>query len=202
MLSITKKQSEVLNYIISFAENNGYSPSYQEIATGLGLQSVATIHQHVKALAVKGYLKNDFNKRRALEPISNNNFLSTAFNLPLSGLIAAGQPIEAIEGNDTMSVPSMLVNNPANTYVLKVKGDSMIDDGILDGDFVIIERNHSPQNGDVVVALLDNSYATLKRFYREAKRIRLQPANKTLKPIFSRDPLIQGVVRGVIRNFA
>jgi repressor LexA len=202
MLSITKKQSEVLNYIISFSEENGYSPSYQEIAEGLGLQSVATIHQHVKALATKGFLKNDFNRRRSLEPINKSDALTTAFRLPLCGIIAAGQPIEAIENNESIGVPSLLVADPANTYVLKVKGDSMIDDGIWDGDLVIVERNHSPKNGDVVVALLDNSCATLKKFYREAKRIRLQPANKTLKPIFSRDPLIQGVVRGVIRTFA
>ena len=202
MLSITKKQSEVLNYIVSFAEDNGYSPSYQEIADGLGLQSVATIHQHIKALASKGYLKSDFNKRRSLEAVTNNDILTTAFRLPLVGVIAAGQPIEAIENPDTFSVPSSLVEDPANTYVLKVKGDSMIEDGILDGDLVIVERNHSPKNGDVVVALLDNSYATLKKFYREATRIRLQPANSALKPIFSRDPLIQGVVKAVIRNFA
>jgi repressor LexA len=202
MLSITKKQSEVLNFIVGFAEDNGYSPSYQEIANGLGLQSVATIHQHIKALASKGYLKSDFNKRRSLEAVSNNDFLTTAFKLPLIGVIAAGQPIEAIENPDSYAVPSSLVDDPANTYVLKVKGDSMIDEGIWDGDLVIVERNHSPKNGDVVVALLDNSYATLKKFYREAKRIRLQPANKALKPIFSRDPLIQGVVRAVIRSYA
>lgn len=202
MLNITKKQSEVLNFIVDFNEKNDYNPSYQEIADGLGLQSVATVHQHVKALATKGYLKSDFNKRRSLELVDRGEMLTTAFRLPLVGVIAAGQPIEAIENPDTYAVPSTLVDDPANTYVLKVKGDSMIEEGILDGDLVIIERNHSPKNGDVVVALLDNSYATLKKFYRESKRIRLQPANKALKPIFSRDPLIQGVVRAVIRNFA
>jgi len=110
-------------------------------------------------------------------------------------------PIEAIEEHETIAVPADFVADMNNSYVLRVKGESMIEDGILDGDYVIVERNNSPKNGDVVVALLNNAYATLKKFYRETNRIRLQPANSTMKPIYARDPLIQGVVQGVIRKF-
>ena len=124
-----------------------------------------------------------------------------AIGLPLRGLITAGQPIEAIETNDTIDVPADLVVDEVNSYVLKVRGTSMIDDGILDGDYVVVERNPSPRNGDIVVALLENTYATLKRFYREATRIRLQPANAMMSPIFVHDPLIQGVVRAVLRKY-
>jgi repressor LexA len=125
-----------------------------------------------------------------------------AIELPLAGLITAGEPIEAVEGTETIAVPANFVTDSFNSYVLKVKGESMIEDGILSGDYVIVERNPSPRNGDVVVALLNNAYATLKKFYREPNRIRLQPANSTMKPIYVQDPLIQGVVRGVIRKFA
>jgi SOS regulatory protein LexA len=138
---------------------------------------------------------------RNLEPTDKAVMWGKSVLLPLKGLITAGLPIEAIEEHETFAVPVELVPDSANSYVLRVKGDSMIEDGIFDGDFVIVERNPSPKNGDVVVALLDNVYATLKRFYRERDRIRLQPANSTMKPIYCYDPLIQGVVRAVIRNF-
>ena len=127
--------------------------------------------------------------------------LSLWFTIPLAGLITAGEPIEAVEEKETMAVPANLIVDGANSYVLKVKGRSMIEDGILDGDYVIIERNPSPRNGDVVVALLDNAYATLKRFYREPARIRLQPANSNMKPIYVKDVIVQGVVKAVIRKF-
>ena len=121
--------------------------------------------------------------------------------MPLAGLITAGEPIEAIEDTETIAVPADFVSDKVNSYVLKVKGESMKNDGILSGDYIIVERNPSPTNGDVVVALLDNAYATLKKFYREPNRIRLQPANARMKPIYTKDPLIQGVVKGVIRKF-
>ena len=124
-----------------------------------------------------------------------------AIMLPMAGLITAGAPIEAIEQNEAMAVPAQFVVDGANSYVLQVKGRSMIEDGILDGDFVVIERNPSPKNGEVVVALLDNAYATLKRFYREKNQIRLQPANSSMDPIYVQDCIIQGVVRAVIRKF-
>ena len=122
--------------------------------------------------------------------------------LPLAGLITAGEPIEAVEQNEAMAIPADFVLDPMNSYILKVKGRSMIEDGIFDGDYVVVERNPSPKNGDIVVALLDNAYATLKRFYRESDHIRLQPANSTMQPIIVRGDLnIQGIVRAVMRRF-
>lgn len=186
---LTKRQREILDYIRSKTDDAGYMPSLREIARALGVSSPATVHEHVAILKSKGFFKNDW---------------SRAITLPLMGLITAGEPIEAIEEKETIAVPAKLVVDGMNSYVLKVKGRSMIEDGILDGDFVVVERNPSPRNGEVVVALLDNMYATLKRFYRDGARIRLQPANRALKPIFVQpnDLVVQGVVRAVIRQFA
>lgn len=200
--NLTKRQREILDFITDFSKKHGYSPSMREIGDHFGLSSPATIHVHVENLKEKGWIKNSFNLARSVEVIPTKVNWVEALELPLVGLIAAGEPIEAIEDKESISVPRDLVRDDANSYVLKVKGDSMIEDGILEGDYVIVERNPSPRNGDVVVALLDNAYATLKKFYREANRIRLQPANSTMKPIYSTDPLIQGIVRGVIRKFA
>jgi repressor LexA len=199
---LTKRQKQLLDYISSFIEENGYAPTYQEIGEYFDLSSPATIHQHVKALEEKGYLKSEYNAKRSLEILEvMDESRSIAYELPLVGLIAAGQPIEAVEDNETIAIPSNLVIKQENTFVLKVKGDSMIGDGILSGDYVVVERNNFPKNGDIIVALLDNAYATLKRFYREQSRIRLQPANGKYKPIYVKDLIVQGVVRGVIRNY-
>ena len=199
---LTKRQKEILDFIQSFITEHDYSPSFSEIGKAFGLSSPATIHEHVEALKNKGYLKSDDHAKRALELVPAFDFdIAQAFELPLAGLITAGEPIEAVENNETIAVPSDLVVNKENTFVLKVKGDSMKDDGILSGDFVIVERDFYPQNGDIVVALLDNAYATLKRFYREAKKVRLQPANSDYNPIYVTDLVIQGIVRGVIRNY-
>ena len=199
---LTKRQKEILGFIESFIMEHEYAPSYVEIASAFGLSSPATIHQHVEALKTKGYLLADDHAKRGLELVGQHELdTAQAFNLPLVGLITAGEPIEAIEDNETIAIPSNLVFSQENTFVLRVKGDSMKDDGILSGDYVVVERNFYPQNGDIVVALLDNAYATLKRFYREAKRIRLQPANGKYKPMYVTDLSIQGIVRGVIRNY-
>jgi SOS regulatory protein LexA len=204
-MPLTPKQKEVLDFIVNFINERGYPPSYREIATGLKLASPSTVHTHIQSLRVRGYLREsgDANgaANRELEPTDKAVRWSKAVVLPLKGLITAGQPIEAVEEHETMAVPIELVPDSTNSYILRVKGDSMVDEGILDGDYVIVERNPSPRNGEVVVALLDNAYATLKKFYRERDRIRLQPANKTMQPIYCYDPLIQGVVRGVIRSF-
>lgn len=203
-IPLTPKQKEVLDYIVNFINDRGYPPSYREIATGLELASPSTVHTHIQALRLRGYLRGGDGgnaANRELEPTDKAVRWSKAIMLPLKGLITAGQPIEAVEEHETMAVPVDLVPDSANSYILRVKGDSMIDEGILDGDYVIVERNPSPKNGDVVVALLDNAYATLKKFYRERDRIRLQPANKTMQPIYCYDPLIQGIVRAVIRSF-
>ena len=200
MLPLTKRQKAILDYIVA-AVREGYAPSLREIGREIGLSSPASVHEHVERLRMKGYVRPGDGSRIELTP-SVLRF-DKAMLLPLSGLITAGEPIEAIQEHETIAVPAQLVVDGMNSYVLKVRGQSMIEDGILDGDLVVIERNPSPRNGDVVVALLDNAYATLKRFYRDADRIRLQPANRELKPIYVRpnDCSIQGVVRAVIRQF-
>lgn len=200
--TMTKRQKEILDFIQDFFKKYGYSPTFREIGDSLGISSSATVHAHIENLRNKGYLKSDHNKGRSIELVRIDDSWTKTIELPLMGLIAAGEPIEAVENKETIAVPVNFVQDSANTYVLQVKGDSMVDEGILEGDYVIVERNPSPSNGDVVVALLNNAYATLKKFYREKDRIRLQPANSKMKPIYTRDPLIQGIVRGVIRKFS
>ncbi|MBI4458382.1 transcriptional repressor LexA [Candidatus Uhrbacteria bacterium] len=199
--TLTKKQKEVLDFVAGYITEMGYAPSYREVAEHFGFSSTATVHEHIKNLEAKGCLKSDPDTVRSLELSPALLRLAKAIELPLMGLITAGAPIEAVETKETVAVPAQLAVDGINSYVLRVKGESMVDDGILSGDYVIVERNPSPSNGDIVVALLDNMYATLKRFYREKDRIRLQPANSTMRPIFVRDVIVQGVVRGVIRDF-
>lgn len=201
---LTKRQKEILNFIERFIQKKGYTPSYREIAKGLGLASPSTVCQHIKALCEKGVINTgDDGSARSIELVESKKTMSPlSIMLPLAGLITAGEPIEAIEENEAIAIPANLVVDVDNSYVLQVRGRSMIEDGIFDGDFVVIERNPSPKNGDIVVALLDNQYATLKRFYREAKQIRLQPANSTMEPIIVKGNVnIQGIVRAVIRQF-
>lgn len=199
--SLTKKQKAVLDFVINYIKDNGLSPTVREVAEEFGFSSPATAHEHLQNLKDKGFIKIHPDEIRGLEPAKKIMSLSRSIELPLSGLIAAGEPIEAIGGQETMAVPADLVVDGANSYILRVKGESMIEDGIFNGDYVIVERNPSPKNGDVVVALLDNAYATLKRFYRETNRIKLQPANASMKPIYVKDLIVQGVVRAVIRRF-
>jgi len=198
MPNLTKKQKQILDFITQFIQSYEYAPSYREIADHFGLSSTATVHEHIKSLEDKGLISSSHNAARSLEVI--NYRFGKSIELPLAGLITAGEPIEAIETHETIAVPQNMIRDE-NSFVLKVKGESMIEDGILDGDYVIVERNFYPRNGDVVVALLDNTYATLKKYYREKDRIRLQPANHTMKPIYSKNPAIQGVVKGIMRTF-
>lgn len=200
MTQLTPKQKEVLDFIVSFIQENDYPPSFREIADGLNLASPSTVHVHIRSLRERGFLRGN-GAARNLEPTDKAVKWGKSVLLPLKGLITAGEPIEAVEEYEAFAVPVELAPDSANTYVLRVKGSSMVEDGIFDGDYVVVERNPSPRNGDVVVALLDNEYATLKRFYRERDRIRLQPANSSMKPIYCHDPLIQGIVRAVIRSF-
>ena len=200
--NLTKRQRQILDFINDFSKEKGYAPSLREIGEHFNLSSPATIHAHIQSLKQKGFIKNSFNLARSIAIVPAKVNWVASLELPLAGLITAGEPIEAVEEKETIAVPADFVSDSANSYVLKVRGESMIEDGILDGDFVIVERNPSPKNGDIVVALLNNAYATLKKFYRESKRIRLQPANSAMKPIYAADPLIQGVVRGVISKFA
>ncbi len=199
-MNLTKKQKEILDFIASFSMNRGYAPSYREIATHFHLSSVSTVFEHVKALEEKGFIEKNFNSARSIDIVEPTQESSGVIELPLVGLITAGEPIEAVETRESIAVPESLVEN-MNSFVLKVKGESMIGEGIYDGDFVIVERNFYPQDGDVVVALIDNTYATLKKYYREANCIRLQPANPAMDPIFVINPAIQGIVRGIFRKF-
>ena len=200
--NLTRRQKQILDFIRGFEREHGIPPSYREIGKGMGLSSPATVFEHIQALQQKGRLKRGYNEIRSLELSPTLSHLDGGIvELPLVGLITAGEPIEAVENQETMAVPDNLVVDGLNSYILRVKGQSMIEDGILDGDFVIVERNPLPKNGDVVVALLDNAYATLKKFYREKGQIRLQPANSSMNPIFVKDLIVQGVVRAVIRRF-
>lgn len=203
-LILTPKQKEVLDFVVQYIHEQGFAPSYREIATGLQLASPSTVHAHVQALRARGYLRAgeaDMPSARELQPTEKAVRWGKSVLLPLKGLITAGLPIEAVEDREVISVPVDLVRDSAKSFVLRVKGESMIEEGILDGDYVVIEQNPSPQNGQVVVALIDQIYVTLKKFYREKNRVRLQPANKTMQPIYCENPLIQGVVRGLIRSF-
>jgi repressor LexA len=198
---LTKKQSEILRFIGDFIRDNEYAPSYREVAAHLGLSSTATVHEHIKNLERKGYLKSEPEAPRSMEIGATLAAAAKAIMLPLKGLITAGAPIEAIETDEQMAVPANLVSADEDAYVLKVKGDSMIDDGILSGDYVVVVASPAPRDGDTVVALLENNYATLKRFYKEKGHVRLQPANRTMAPLYVKDIIVQGVVRGVIRDF-
>lgn len=203
--AITKKQKRILDYITSFIEKNGYSPSYREIAAGLKLNSVATVAQHIESLTKKGLISKGSNSARSLMPVEEvSQSLESMVGLPILGMIAAGKPIETIEGHqETLEVPPFMVGSK-KSYVLQVKGESMIDDGIFDGDYVVVQEKEIPSNGEVVVALVNGSEATLKRYYKEDSRIRLQPANMAMEPIYidNKIPIdIQGVVIGLIRKY-
>ncbi|MCX6809516.1 MAG: transcriptional repressor LexA [Candidatus Berkelbacteria bacterium] len=197
-LPLTKRQTEILNFIKSFIDENDYAPSYREIAKALGLSSVATVAEYINVLEQKGHLTRQSSCARALQ--LTPSWDERTFEVPLIGIIAAGHPIEAIRTNETIDIPRDMMG--PSVFALKVSGDSMKDDGIFDGDYVIIEKTNNPRNGDIVVALVDNDNVTLKRFFREKRRIRLQPANKTYKPIYTKKALVQGRLRGVIRKYA
>lgn len=204
--ALTKKQRKTLDFIISFIEQKGYSPSYREIADGLKLSSVATVAQHIDTLVEKGFLEKGTNSARSLIPVEEveASINEPGVGLPILGLIAAGSPIETITGHqETLEVPTFMVGSKSS-YVLQVKGQSMIEDGIHDGDYVVVQEKEVPSNGDTVVALVNNGEATLKRYYKESNRIRLQPANSTMEPIYvdAGTPIkIQGVLIGLIRKY-
>lgn len=197
--SLTPKQLRVLTFIRDFTSARGYAPTMQELADEFDVSKV-TVFEHIAALQKKGYLKRSRHKARSLRLSDDIAFPDErATCLPLVGSIAAGLPIEAVEDREVLDLEEMFVT-PHETFVLRVRGDSMIDDNICDGDFVVVEKREAPRDGETVVALLDEEEATLKRFYREADGIRLQPANPNYEPIRVRDVRIQGVVVGVIRQ--
>jgi len=201
METLTKKQKEILEYIRQFIDENGYAPSYREIAAYFELSSTGTIAEYVSILEDKGYLTKEATEARAIQLTPAYDDGVELHSIQLLGIIDAGRPIEAIRTNETIDIPRDMLGR--HTFALKVRGESMIDDGILEGDYVIIEQTSSPKNGEIVVALIDNSNATLKRYYSEKNSVRLQPANKTMKPmLFKKNRVtIQGRVKGVIRKF-
>ena len=207
-MALTKRQKDFLNFLADFLEKRGYSPSYEEIADGLSLASLATVHKHILALESKQYLKRGFNQSRSLEIspkyYSEQRQHSSEVNLeiPLLGKIAAGRPVESDGGNETVSFADF-VGDP-NTYALQVRGESMIDDHICNGDYVLVERANDARDGEIVVALVGGSESTLKRFYREpGDKVRLQPANSTMEPIYvsGHDVQVQGKVLAVLRKY-
>jgi repressor LexA len=198
---LTKRQREILDYLNEFIQQHGYAPSLEEIGKRFGLSSLATVHKHLTNLQQKGFIKRAWNRSRSVE-LMPSRLLGRTVELPLLGYVAAGAPIEAIVGNETIDVPETLAGN-RDTYVLRVKGDSMIDEQIRDGDFVIVEDRKTAENGETVVALLLGSDVTLKKFYRENGKVRLQPANVTVEPIIvpAEQVQVQGVVIGVMRKY-
>lgn len=201
-MALTRRQREIYDFICAFIEEEGYSPSLEEIGARFGLSSVATVHKHVSQLVAKGWLRKAWNRSRSLEPAGGANGPGE-HTLPLLGVVAAGAPIEPLEVEERIGVPAELAGAPDRSYVLQVRGDSMIEDQIRDGDFVVVERRHEPRNGDTVVAVIRGEEATLKRFQRRGSMVRLIPANSTLKPIEvpARDVEVRGVVRGLLRRY-
>lgn len=198
-----KRQKQILDFINQYIQKNGFAPSLTEIAGALGVSSLATVHEHLTTMSKKGVIKRFRGSVRGLEIVNQQSakFLS-GVDLPVLGFIAAGSPIEPYtDPNTSLAVPPGMLSGKKRSFVLQVKGTSMIEDGILDGDFVVIEEKESANNGDIVVAILENGFATLKRFFKEATRIRLEPANSQMSPIFAKNVRIQGKVVGVIRKY-
>jgi repressor LexA len=207
-MALTKRQKEVLDYLVSFETKHGYSPSFEEIGKGMKLTSLATVHKHITTLEKKGFIRRGYNQSRSIEilqlpkPVKEQVIERKVQELPLLGRIAAGLPLEAVEERETISLGDFA--RGGNSFVLQVKGSSMIEDHIMDGDFVVCEQTQVANAGDIVVALVRGEEATLKRFYREGSgKVRLQPANSEMGPIIESagDVRIQGRVIGVLRKY-
>jgi repressor LexA len=209
-MAITKRQRQVYDFIANFVQTRGYSPSFEEIGDGLGLSSLATVHKHISNLEKKGLLKRDYNRSRSIDLLPLKGRLKQAMGvdmglglrLPLLGRIAAGRPLEALETPETISLADFVRSK--EVFVLEVRGDSMQDEHIVDGDYVLVEKAATAQDGEIVVALVDGSDSTLKRFYREGEQVRLQPSNTAMKPIMvpAANVAVQGRVIGVLRKYA
>jgi repressor LexA len=205
-MAITRRQRQVYDFISGFVQQNGYSPSFEEIGNGLGLSSLATVHKHVSNLEKKGLLRRDYNRSRSIDVLPVRGLFkrqakTAEIALPLMGRIAAGQPIEAVETPETISLGD--ITRSRDVFVLQVKGESMRDEHIVDGDYVLVEKADNARDGEIVVALVDGSDATLKRLYREGNDIRLQPSNTAMKAIIvpARSVKVQGRVIGVLRKY-
>jgi len=200
---LTIRQKEILAYIKDTVRDKGYPPSVREIGAAVGLRSSSTVHTHLTKLEDMGLLRRDPTKPRALELLGETSWRQEKFiSVPLVGRVTAGQPILAIESiEETFPLPSSLIGNDENTFMLTVQGDSMMNAGILNGDYVLVRKQSSANNNDIVVALLENDEATIKRFFKEKEYIRLQPENDAFIPIYSRNVSILGKVIGVFRIF-
>jgi repressor LexA len=201
VLPLTKRQREILDYLNAFIQQNGYAPSLEEIGRKFNLSSLATVHKHLTNLQEKGFIRRAWNRSRSVELVPTRTG-GRAVELPLLGFVAAGTPIEAVPGTETISVPEDLAGK-RDSYVLRVRGNSMIDEQIRDGDFVIVEDRKTADNGEMVIALVGGHDVTLKKLYRENGRIRLQPANATMQPfVYDADEVqVQGIVVGVMRKY-
>ena len=200
-MALTRRQREIYDYVREFIQARGYSPSLEEIGEKFGLTSVATVHKHVQHLVEKGWLRKSWNRSRSVEPVERES--SGAIELPLLGVVAAGVPIESGPVEERISVPREMVGRSKETFVLRVRGDSMIDEHIQDGDHVVVERRHEARNGETVVARVRGTETTLKKFYRRGAKIVLEPANQALRPIEvpAGEVVIEGVVRGLLRTY-
>ncbi|MGZ4832136.1 MAG: transcriptional repressor LexA [Terriglobales bacterium] len=204
-MALTRRQRQVYDFIAGFVQSKGYSPSFEEIGGGLGLSSLATVHKHISNLEKKGLLKRDYNRSRSIDVLPPRGrmkqTMAAPFSLPLLGRIAAGQPIEAVENPESISLQDF--TGSKDVFVLQVRGDSMQDEAILDGDYVLVEKVQTARNGEIVVALVDGADTTLKRFYKEGDRIRLQPSNAAMQSIIVAAAAVQlqGRVIGVLRKY-
>jgi repressor LexA len=202
-MPLTKRQKEILDYISEFIVAQGYAPSFEEIAESFGYASLATVHEHLSNLERKGYIRKSYNESRSIELLSPGQGHPT-IELPLLGAVAAGLPIEVVQDNETLAVPPDMVRRQKDNYVLRVEGNSMIEEQIRDGDYIVVQAQESAEDGQMVVALVSGEAATVKKLYRErGGRIRLQPANPTMEPILvdAADVQVQGIVVGVIRKY-
>ncbi len=208
-MALTRRQKQVYDFISGFVDKHGYSPSFEEIAEGLGLSSLATVHKHITNLEEKQLLRRDYNRSRSIDLLKPRGRMKqslavaaeTSMSLPLLGRIAAGRPLEAVENPESISLADF--TRSKEVYVLQVKGESMQDEAILDGDYVLVEKADSARDGEIVVALVDGSDATLKRIYVEGEKVRLQPSNAAMQPIMvpAASVQVQGRVIGVLRKY-
>jgi len=212
-MALTRRQKELYDFLLNFVDQHGYSPSFEEIAEGMGLSSLATVHKHITNLEQKGLLKRDYNRSRSIDLLKPRGLMKTSLavaaaataqsnvTLPLLGRIAAGQPLEAVENPESISLADF--TRSKEVYVLQVKGESMQDEHIVNGDYVLVEKTNAARDGEIVVALVDGTEATLKRIYVEGSKVRLQPSNAAMQPIIvpAASVQVQGRVIGVLRKY-